>query len=294
MKARFPYVATLLMAFSLWGCATDHEVISDDDTLVSDDDVSDDDVSDDDTEENDPLWLYYTTEIRFDAAGSEEGGLAEVDLRAAFHDAEDQVLCHQSFDIIGEYTHGVGHSDELFEYTDQLIVPEQMAPSHGDCPDSLGSTAEDIAAMLEWSLFPLAFVSCDSVADHSELGSMFLAEPQHSPYPLRDLTFESVCEYFGPAASYYYGLGEAEAVWLRPCSDGEFDEEAPIDLVYFVPHDTTHTEAWALSGISLVGAGNTDEPVEGLMGGYDVVTLWPQVFEVDERHTASKAQDEGG
>jgi hypothetical protein len=110
---------------------------------------------------------------------------------------------------------------------------------------------------------------------------MELVEPSMWPeYPI--LSFEYVCEKIGDAAIYFKGLGETEAIWLRPCNVGEFDAQASAALVYLVPRDTSNTQAWALAGLSHVGAENAFEPVEGVEGTYDLFALWPLTFSVED------------
>jgi len=277
MKEWSPVLLAALLTSLLWGCSKE-EGGGDDDDMVDDDDMLDDDDSADTT----PTWSYYTVDSRFEAAGGVEGGTAMIRVQVAFHGEDTQVICRQSLVLTGEYTHGTNQSDELFEYTDQLVVPERVESSTGDCPVSLGTSAADLMDLSQWSLFPLAFVSCDSVEANPDLGAMYLVEqsgliiPEEIPW-----TFENVCKYLGGAASYFYGLGEVEAIWLRPCSLGEFDEQANAALVYHVPRDTTHTEAWALSGFSHVGQDNASEPVEGLDGTYDLSFLWSQQLTVE-------------
>ncbi len=276
MEARSPFLVAALMATSLWGCAADKGDGADDDVVEDDDDAADDD-----TAGTTPAWSYYTIGIRFEATGGTEGGAATIRFHVTFHEDETTGYCQQTLIVAAEYTHGADQSDELFEYIDQSIAPERIESTNGDCPASLEISATDLLDLSQWSLFPLAFVSCDSVAANPDLAAMELVEPSMWPEdPI--LSFEYVCEKIGDAARYFKGLGETEAIWLRPCDVGEFDAQSNEALVYLVPRDTSHTQAWALAGFSHVGEENTGEPVEGLEGTYDLSILWPPHFSVED------------
>jgi len=216
-------------------------------TTSDDDEAGDDDSSTDDVGAG-TAWAYHEVEMGFEATGGAGDGQAVIHATATFYDEYDERICEKAIDISGEYTHGGSGDDQLFAYTDQLIVPTAFQETASDCAEDFEVSVGDLESAWDWTLLPLAFVSCAAVESHPELASMQLVEP----YALDletwvDGTFEYFCDELGPVAAYVHGLDGVEAIWLRPCSPGEFDDpQSPLQYEYLVPEDTGSTEAWAV------------------------------------------------
>ena len=277
MRVWAAILALLFAACSSQCACTDPAEVGDDDVQADDDVMGDDDSGNGQQQFE---WAYQEIDIRFEATGGVGGGPSTIRVMATFFGEQDELICEQEIMLQGDYTYGIEQSDELFRYTDELIVPVAAEETADDCPGDLDVSVERLQDLWEWSLFPLAFVSCEAVGADPELAAMQLYPPD--PFDeLLDGTFGAVCDHLGPAVSYLYETGVHEAVWLRPCNHGEFDELAGLSLHYLEPADTTNTKAWALAGLSAVEAGDTVEPVEGLDGAYQVIPFWPVILASD-------------
>ncbi len=254
-----------------------------------DDDVADDD-DDDDTEEPLPDWANYELEIWFEAVGGTEGGDSNVYVTQTFYSEDGEFVCGKNFTFRADYTYGTNQSDEFFEYADEVLTFTEGEVTSDDCDEDDPVTGDEQMEEWEWVIHPLIFVSCDQVMADEDLGSIgittgdFIWQGEWG-----DGTFSFFCDKIGPAATYFFHTGDHEAVWLLPGHPGDLDAyekkskkgEVEVEFNYFEPLNPENVEVWYFYGFSVAEDTNKNEPTDGLEGTYEIIPLWPWIYDVD-------------
>jgi len=233
-----------------------------------DDDMSDDDGGDDDTWPDSPYGFHIDVGVNVSGANS------TTTFDHIMMDQNQNDLCAVSFEFTGTYAGGPGQGNDYYQYIDELVVWTGGGETANNCPVEWATYKGDPIEWFMWYQHPLAFVSCDLVADVTALADTFLGD---DPFELgSDGTFGGYCNDFGPALQSALGSGPMEAMWLQTGADGDLD--ALGNYAYFAPADTTNVAVWLVMGALVADAANSNEPTEGLDGDYLTVPFWLWVY----------------
>ena len=251
-----------------------------DDDDDNDDNGSGDDDDDDDSADAPPGdWAYYTVNLTFMTTGGVDGGDALVFVGITYYDEGLEWICGSTFTMEADYSYGQDQGAELFEFSDEILTWTGGEKTSSDCPADYDMTATELMDFWEWKLHPMIFVSCDSVLGDAELAELRVTESEFIwQGELGDGDFEFFCETIGPAATYFYQTGEHEGLWMVPSVAGALDSAAEAALTYFEPEDSSNVPTWVFTGFAVAGLENKFEPLEGLEGGYEMVSLWPTLY----------------
>jgi hypothetical protein len=235
---------------------------------MGDDDMADDDAGDDDTWPDSPYGFHIS--VSFNASGASSTTTFE----HIMIDANQNDLCSVVFDFPGTTATGPGQGDDYYQYIDEVVEWTSGTEASNNCPADWAIYKGDPVEWFMWYMHPLAFVSCDLVAQVGGLASTFLGD---DAFDLgSDGTFGGYCNDFGPALQSALGSGPIEAMWLSPGTDGSLDGLG--NYAYFAPADTTNVAVWLAMGALMADAANTNEPTDGLNGDYVTVPFWLWVY----------------
>ena len=260
------------------GCPPSSSDDDDDDDAADDDDASDDDGADDDMTDDDggdddggddDTWPDTPTGFSIDVTFSASGTTSTTNYTHNMLNSNYDPICAVDFEFTGTLATGPGQGNDYYQYIDEVIVWTGGGEVANNCPAEWGVYKGEPIDYFMWDMHPLAFVSCDLVAQVGGLGTTFVGE---DPTEAGDGTFGEYCTLTGPSLESALGTGPMEALWLAPGLDGSLD---PLgNYAYFAPADTGNVEVWLIMGVLMADAANTAEPVDGLDGDYVTVPFW--------------------
>jgi len=258
------------------GCTgPDDDVGDDDDTADDDDDTADDDddtetPDDDDDDDNaEPYWYahYFTLNL------ADGGGTIDLTIRAYEEDngGLGAEICDQTQTFDAVVNENPAQGDDYWQFIDRTVTWTGPGTTVEDgCwwePGDLFGEEWDTA--LQWFFNPLAFVSCESIANNPNLAEMEVGPDPFEWVEGDVLTFGEMCTDVGPVAAGEVGTADMEGIWLLPMPDGWIDGFG--DFTYFAPVDTTNVETWGVFGYLMNDAGNTVG--EGMDGAFHTLSF---------------------